>query len=890
MTKTMAKIFSFGLLVLGLMMVIPTSANAQQMNNTQGRSINDNSDNSFAAGFDMGVSQARASLHRVVNNVKEEVSTIDSKNEASLAVGAKGLVNRAQGTGNMVGGLLSGDMSQVKEGYQQIRQGQAQSAYGALTTNIGAVSVQDVLNADVPILGSVTFHAGDRIVAGTIRRGGDETARMVAAGHGIDQENLSKVSAATGTSWGSRDAITYTTDDGTKINMDANLNATEGMIEGCMPIPVKLDQLKSCIFCPLFLILYNTSEAMASISFQTLAEAFKILLAIGFALYIAFITLKQVSAFTKQDAPKYITEVLTMAFKVLLAWLILSNGAELYRYVLQPLLTAGIEFGSAFLTHQNVGGNVTVDVSSCAAGAASEAPAGTVFYTRDLYTKIDCYLKKVSQEIAVSQSIGSSLMCVARHKASGLVFWDMTMMITGLIMWVFAWLICLGFAFYLIDSVIRLGIIGAITPFLVASWPFKITQGYTKKGWSMFMNAFFTFVFLGLVVSVNVELSAQAATGGEGGVETIMTLVNGSDVEGLLDVMSIGLSGLIFMLLCCVFGFKLCGESATLAGEMGTSGGSGIGSKIGSMAAGAAKGVGSRAVSMGAKGAMMAGDMITFGDGESLNEKVRGGVEGLGNKIGGAIGKGLGKVGIGKFSDSASGQLKNKGMAENEGATPKQSPDDSDDQRSDNPTPDTKQQHDTQQSNPTNDTPKKPSEEAMLDQMIARGGMSKEQEDALLNSAIKASTQREQPSEEAMLDEMIKSGKFSDDQLNDALDISVQQEKERLSEEASSTTTSAKNELSETASQAAESASGQMVDRAVNALSNADNKGQNKEDKSKKDENYMAAEISRLRAELHELKEELRKAGANPTGTNNVDTDRIRKIEEKLKQLGGSID
>lgn len=103
----------------------------------------------------------------------------------------------------------------------------------------------------------------------------------------------------------------------------------------------------------------------------------------------------------------------------------------------------------------------------------------------------------------------------------------------------------------------------------------------------MFMNTFFTFVFLGLVVSVNIELGLQAVTGGEGGYDKIMELVNANEVKPLVDIMSIGLMGLLFLILCCIFGFKLCGEAVSLASQMSGGQGGTIGSHIASLGAGA---------------------------------------------------------------------------------------------------------------------------------------------------------------------------------------------------------------------------------------------------------------------------------------------------------------
>lgn len=859
MTESIAKKIGFGLLVLGLLAGAAGAASAQAVP---------------AKGAD----ESWADYNRRTAHQGKTGNTVTANQKQAGGVGDNMLVQQGL---NSINYNVVQPASRFKGNLQK----------GAVDT---LHSLQDLGNAEVPIVGSLTFGAGDRLAAHAIKAGGDDAARMVAANSGISEENLSKVSAGSGggflgTGFMSKNAIQYTTDDGTKIQMDANLNSTEGMMEGCMPIPVKLDQMKNCIFCPLFLILYNTAEAMATASFDVLAGGFKVLLLIGFGLYIAYMTLRQVSAFTKQDAPKYITEALTMAFKVFLAWLLLTNGAELYRLGLEPLLSAGIEFGQSFLTHQNTGGT-NVDIASCAATGGTVSGTTTYFYSHGLYEKIDCYLRKVTQEIAVSQSIGSSLMCVARHKASGVIMWDLTMMFTGLIMWLFAWLICLAFSFYLIDSVIRLGIIGAITPFLIAAWPFKITQGYTGTGWKMFLNAFFTFVFLGLVVSVNVELSAQAATGGatvttasdggsevsSSGVEAIMALVNSNDIEALLEVMSIGLSGLIFMILCCVFGFKLCAEAASLAGEFSGAKSTDLGSKVGSMAAGAAKGIGVGTAKAAGKGAMI------MGEATGINDAVREGVDGLHQGFNNAVKKGMGKIGLSRFSATAAGRLKNQGMAQNTGSGQQgnQDNEDQDKERLNNQGPSNQPPTPPQGGgNPPSGTPGTPEAESTGSRPVSASGTQNNNGEGSGNG--ESST-----------------GGASEAAVADAEGAAPRSSNDNARNEALRETEAAKTEIAGAAVAEAEKNS-HVANGGTAAQSKFDD---NEDKKGKKKESGAAAgmrdeldaskqTIAQLRAELDELKKKLREQGGSVSSTAGSSdmAERIKKLEEELKRRGGSI-
>lgn len=257
-----------------------------------------------------------------------------------------------------------------------------------------------------------------------------------------------------------------------------------------------------------------------------------------------------------------------------------------------PVLKAGFEFGSSLLFAKNDSYLAACDVSKTLQNVSNGVMPAY------LYTNLDCFIRAVQAEVAVPQSVGSSLMCVARNAGKESigpvrnVLWDFGMMFQGFAIWVMGWIISLAFAFYLIDATIQLGIIGALMPFLIACWPFKATRNYTSKGWGIFMNTFFVYVFMGLVVSINVELLGQGLTGSKGGFDAIMKALNGNNVQELKELLDIGFAGFLVLVACCLFAFKLTGQASDLAGTMAGGGGPKIGANIGGLAYGAAtKGV-----------------------------------------------------------------------------------------------------------------------------------------------------------------------------------------------------------------------------------------------------------------------------------------------------------
>lgn len=428
-------------------------------------------------------------------------------------------------------------------------------------------------------------------------------------------------------------------DDGVMVEhffvfSEGKLTSITGATRGCIPLMMKLAESQSCIFCPLFKTIFNAAQSMATKAYSTLAKSLSNVMLIGFALYIAFMVLKQVSAFTKQDAPKMITELLQQIFKVLVAFYMLKNANIVYGYIVGPMLKAGFEFGSSLLFAKADG-----YLASCNTAEAIKNVSGGVMPTY-IFTNLDCFIRAVQAEVARPQAIGSTLMCVARNAGKenlgpiNNVLWDFSMMFQGLIIWVMGWLISLAFAFYLIDATVQLGIVGALMPFLIAAWPFKITKKYTMAGWNILMNTFFVYVFMGLVVSINVELMGQALTGSKGGFAAIEQAINANGVLKLKELLDIGFSGFLILIACCIFGFKLTAQASSLAGTMGHGGTTNIAPGIGGMAYGAATKLGGKALSGAGK------VVSSVGAATGATAALRRGKDAAKDKIMGAVGLG----------------------------------------------------------------------------------------------------------------------------------------------------------------------------------------------------------------------------------------------------------
>lgn len=421
-----------------------------------------------------------------------------------------------------------------------------------------------------------------------------------------------------------------------KCDDASDCEATRGVMKGCTPLQVKLRESKECIFCPLFQSLYTAVQTMSRQAFDTTKDAIRKVMSLGFALYIAFSVLGHVSSMTKQDAPKFLTGLLVSTCKFLVAFLLLMNKDTIYYYVINPLLSTALDFGGAMLF---TAGDA---IKTCKTDTAGLSGTGDKVLPNELYITMECFIKGVQAEIAFAQAAGSSIMCVGRNEASGAFgIWDFSMVFSGLAIYLCALLLSFAFGFYLIDSVVMLGVLGALMTFFIACWPFKMTGGYTGKGFNMFMNIFFTFIFMGIVVSINTQLiKASLSTGG---LENIEDVLSGGNIRDSKQILDINGAGFLIILCCCFFGFKFSAKTAQLAGSMAGGGGIDIGAKLGGLltsgAVNSAMRVGNAAAAPITAKAKQAGNAVLNGTATALAHPFK-----SARKLGGVVNKKFGQA------------------------------------------------------------------------------------------------------------------------------------------------------------------------------------------------------------------------------------------------------
>lgn len=403
--------------------------------------------------------------------------------------------------------------------------------------------------------------------------------------------------------------------------------SSEGF-EGCEVLPVKIYNMRKCFFCGITHIIYSAANDITDKSFNNLSTGFRILLSVFFGLWIAILALRQVFPFTKKDASDFFEMIIKQSFKFMLAFYLLTNPDILFKSFIVPVLDTGITMGQGISVFTD--GNIKQSLDKTEIPVAS----GGRFYNIKtengviLEARIQQYLTFLQGQMSYMQAIGGSLICVgSRHltfkgldektKTSHFIT-GLRMMALGGILMVFGLLVSIVFAFYFLDAVMQLALVGAMLPLMIAGWPFKKTAKPASKGLEFILNSFFVFFFTGFVISVNLSLMNESIAyknstigyddnSGFAGIIEAMSNQNSAEIQTATDIGGIGFMLLIFS---CLFGFMFLKEVPKLAGKLSGGAIQGVATQIGGLAGSMAKGAATKAVAPIAKGIDNAGGAV----------------------------------------------------------------------------------------------------------------------------------------------------------------------------------------------------------------------------------------------------------------------------------------
>lgn len=347
----------------------------------------------------------------------------------------------------------------------------------------------------------------------------------------------------------------------------------------CFPSVFK-KALEECMFCSLFQTVFKTASDIAKAAFNLLAGPVTIVVSVAFGLWIAFNLLAFLSSVESKDAPTFIKKLINQSFIVIVVVVFLKGDtASFMGLALEPIFNTGFKLAQMTMKSDFV--------CTDSFGLADKISDGGL--PASMGINIVCTIKVIQEKLVDVMSLGSTSMCVARYIKNFYIFPHLGFFFSGVAIWAVGLLLLIIFPFLMLDAVVQMAAAVALLPAALGAYTFKLTRSYVTKVWESFLSTMFHFVFLTIIMMILITVIENTMK------QSINAAVSPEAVEaGGWDriIENLSWTGVMFLQLIFVFllGWAVLGEIAKFANKFASSvtGGTNIGSQIGTLGASAA--------------------------------------------------------------------------------------------------------------------------------------------------------------------------------------------------------------------------------------------------------------------------------------------------------------
>lgn len=265
-----------------------------------------------------------------------------------------------------------------------------------------------------------------------------------------------------------------------------------------------------CYSCVIIKTLMETFLNACSKAYDITSEAGVKLLVLGALVWMAFFVMKNVSSLSNIEPGAMMNTLTVFLFKVMVAYILITSGlGVLIKYTINPLLTAGADFGIAFMSVTSdisgapeLNANYAVTVPTI---SASDGGAATEIVSSDVMNRIMFFAQNLDKNVSTNLVIGHAMTCWSMNGGA----WDFSLFkmvnlwlwFCGALIWFVGFMLTLGIGYYLLDISFKLGFAIMALPVVIGLWPFNVTKGKVTAVISIMLKAAGTFVFLALTTT-----------------------------------------------------------------------------------------------------------------------------------------------------------------------------------------------------------------------------------------------------------------------------------------------------------------------------------------------------------------------------------------------------
>lgn len=354
----------------------------------------------------------------------------------------------------------------------------------------------------------------------------------------------------------------------------ANANELASANDGKCLVSEYRKSFDTCLFCKIFKILFNTASIIAKKAYETLAQSIAILVAVGTALWLAFLILKYVSSLETKDPRNMMKEIFNQLFVVFVVefFLLGSNSVDFMNIIITPIFETGMNLANLVLADS--GGNTCNPESTAGILEDGGLPSS-------IGTSVVCVVDAIQNKLADIIAIGSTSMCVGLFVKSWEevpLFPHFGYLFSGLVIWIAGFLMLLMYPWLLVDALLQLCLSVMFLPIAIGGYAFKYTRSlFVGKVWGALMTAMFMFVFLAIVIAI--LCMAIDHTMGEGFIRSLTESGDGlvfSDILKNIGWWTVNFLKLVFTLFLA---YAVLGEAQSFASSFASGIGAGGGLK-----------------------------------------------------------------------------------------------------------------------------------------------------------------------------------------------------------------------------------------------------------------------------------------------------------------------
>lgn len=265
-----------------------------------------------------------------------------------------------------------------------------------------------------------------------------------------------------------------------------------------------------CYSCVIIKTLIETFLNACSKAYDITSEAGVKLLVLGALVWMAFFVMKNVSSLSNIEPGAMMNTLTVFLFKVMVAYILITSGlGVLIKYTINPLLTAGADFGIAFMSvTSDISGAPELNANYAVTVPTISAPDGgaaTEIVSSDVMNRIMFFAQNLDKNVSTNLVIGHAMTCWSMKGGA----WDfeyfkmvnLWLWFCGALIWFVGFMLTLGIGYYLLDISFKLGFAIMALPVVIGLWPFNVTKGKVTAVISIMLKAAGTFVFLALTTT-----------------------------------------------------------------------------------------------------------------------------------------------------------------------------------------------------------------------------------------------------------------------------------------------------------------------------------------------------------------------------------------------------